>query len=139
MQVPLDRFVWIAHSNCCRDSIGVESDRTSHGSSKHEENEMEVSVIIRQTEQHLFHASTAFPEALSSESDTRDGALTSLTERIQNRLCGAECVTLELPATESSHPWLRRAGTWADHPDIDSVEQHIREYRRQIDEDAQQP
>ena len=100
---------------------------------------MDVPVMIRRTEQGAFRASTAFPEALFAEAATRDEALQGLSEQIRGQLTGIELVTLDLPSAQRTNPWLAAAGSLKNHPDADAVEGHIRNYRRQIDEDAQHP
>lgn len=100
---------------------------------------MEVSVMIRRTERGTYRATAAVPEALSSEAATRDEALNELTELMRGQLSGVEVVEVEVPTSMRANPWLEAAGTWADHPDITDIEQHIREYRRQIDEDPLRP
>lgn len=100
---------------------------------------MEVSIMIRQTERGTFRATVALPEVLSVEAATRDDALHELSEQIRGQLSGVEFVTLEMPLPIRTNPWLEAAGTWANHPDIDDLERNIRDYRRQVDEDAMHP
>ena len=103
------------------------------------EYEMDVSVMIRRTEHGTFRAIAAMPEVLSAEAATREEALRGLTELIRGQLCGAEFVEVHVPTPNGVNPWLMAAGSWADHPDLCDVERHIRDYRRQIDEDPLQP
>jgi hypothetical protein len=100
---------------------------------------MEVPVLIRRTDRGTYRASAAVPESVSSEAPTREEALSGLKQLLCSEFVGAEFVALDIPTTGGPNPWLQAAGTWRDHPDIDDVEQHIRDFRSRIDEDPDHP
>ena len=52
---------------------------------------------------------------------------------LQSRLSQAEVIHLAVPVAAEPNPWLKIAGTWRDHPDIDEVETNIRTYRQDVD------
>lgn len=79
---------------------------------------------------------------------TRDEALDRLKELVvaklanellPDRVAQGELVSLDLQVPGEPNPLLALIGTWKDHPDLDEVEENIREYRRQIDADPDRP
>jgi hypothetical protein len=94
---------------------------------------MEVSVLLERLDANGYRATSVGLNA-ASEAPTREAALDSLSRLLRDKLAAAELVRLEIPLTHENHPWKPLVGRWRDHPDLDEVEQHIRDYRRQVDE-----
>jgi hypothetical protein len=70
---------------------------------------------------------------LVTEGRTRDEAIEWLRVLAQQRLTEGETVYLEIPDVAVPHPWVPFAGIWKDHPDLDTVREHIAEARRHLD------
>lgn len=100
---------------------------------------MEFEVIVEQLDQNGYRATALAPSPLSAEGTTKEDALAQISKLIEGRLADAEIVRLDVPVRGEKNPWLAIAGSWRDHPDIDELEQHIREYRRQADADPNRP
>jgi len=74
-----------------------------------------------------------------AEASTREEALDRLKELVRKELERGEILHLEMLLPGEPHPLLALVGTLKDHPDLAEVEENIREYRRQIDEDPDRP
>ncbi len=94
---------------------------------------MEVSVLVERLDANGYRATSVGLDA-ASEAPTREAALDGLRRVLRDKLATAELVRLEIPLAEESHPWKPLIGRWRDHPDLNEVERHMREYRRQMDE-----
>jgi hypothetical protein len=57
-----------------------------------------------------------------------------LSRILRDKLAAAELVCLEIPLAREDHPWKPMVGRFRDHPDLDEVERHMRDYRRRMDE-----
>ncbi len=94
---------------------------------------MEVSVLVERLDANGYRATSLGLDA-ASEASTREAALDGLSRLLREKLAAAELVRLEIPLAQENHPWKPLIGRWRDHPDLDEVEQHMRDYRRQMDE-----
>jgi hypothetical protein len=94
---------------------------------------MEVSVLVEQLDTNGYRA-TGLGLNVASEASTREAALDGLSRLLRDKLTAAELVCLEIPLAQENHPWKPLVGRWREHPDLDEVERHMRDYRRRIDE-----
>jgi len=97
---------------------------------------MEVSVLLERLDANGYRATSLGLNA-ASEAPTRDAALDGLNRLLRDKFATAELVRLEVPLCHEVHPWKPLVGRWREHPDVDEVEQHMRDYRRQIDEQGE--
>ncbi len=93
---------------------------------------MEVSVLVEQVDADGFRA-TGLGLNAASEAPTREAALEGLRRLLRDKLVGAELIHLEIPMARENHPWEPLVGRLSGHPDADEVEQHLRDYRRDMD------
>ena len=94
---------------------------------------MQVTVFVEQLDEQTYRAETAQPIALVTEGRTRDEAIERLRVLARQRLTAGEMVRLEIPEVVTPHPWVPFAGIWKDHPDLDTVLEHIAAARRRLD------
>ncbi len=94
---------------------------------------MEISVLVEQVDANGFRATGLGLDA-ASEAPTREAALEGLRRLLRDKLGGAELIRLEIPLARENHPWKPLVGRFSRHPDVDEVEQHLRDYRRDVDE-----
>jgi hypothetical protein len=94
---------------------------------------MQVTAFVEQLDKETYRAETSQPISLVAEARTRDEAIDRLQVLAQQRLTAGEMVCLEIPEVAAPHPWVPFAGIWKDHPDLDTVLEHIAEERRQRD------
>ena len=94
---------------------------------------MEVPVLVERLDANGYRATSLGLDA-ASEAPTREAALDGLTRILRDKFAAAELVCLEIPLDAESHPWKPLVGRWHGHPDVDEVEQHMRDYRRQMEE-----
>lgn len=94
---------------------------------------MEISVLVEQIDANGFRA-TGLGLDTASEAPTREAAVEGLRRLLREKLVGAEVVHLEIPLAREDHPWKPLVGRFSGHPDVDEVEQHMRDYRRDADE-----
>ncbi len=80
-----------------------------------------------------FRASTSHPVAMETDGASRDEALQRLQELAKHRLAGGEVLQVPVENSVSSHPWMRFAGIWKEHPDFDQFQNNVQEYRRNLD------
>jgi len=99
---------------------------------------MEVPVLVERLNTAGYRA-TSLGLDVASEAPTREAALDGLSELLRDKLAAAEFVCLEIPLPVENHPWIPLVGRWREHPDLDEVEQHMRDYRRQFDEQGDRP
>jgi hypothetical protein len=97
---------------------------------------MEVSVLLERLDANGYRATSLGLNA-ASEAPTRDAALEGLNRLLRDKFATAELVRLEVPLSHEDHPWKPLVGRWRDRPDVEEVEQHMRDYRRQIDEQGE--
>jgi hypothetical protein len=100
---------------------------------------MDVSVLIEKVNDNGYRATALMPAALVAEAPTRAEALERIRAELGARLSGAEVIQVNVPTSAPLNPWLAIAGSWRDHPDLDDVVQNIRDYRREVDQDAGRP
>ncbi len=100
---------------------------------------MEISVVVEKVAGNGFRATSFAPAPMVAEGRTRDEALSQLQTQIQGRLSGAEVVQFHVPLAGESHPWKALRGSWRDYPDAAELDENVREYRRQVDADADRP
>ncbi len=99
---------------------------------------MEVPVLVERLSANGYRATSPGLDA-ASEAPTREAALEGLSHILRDRLATAELVCLEIPADVESHPWKSLVGRLDGHPDLDEVEQHMRDYRQEMDESGDRP
>ncbi len=100
---------------------------------------MEIPVLLEKVEANGYRASSLIPASLVAVGATREEALQQLAELVRAHLGRKELVGLQIAVIGEPHPWAPFAGTWKDHPDAREFEENLRDYRRQIDEDPNQP
>jgi predicted RNase H-like HicB family nuclease len=64
---------------------------------------------------------------------TKEEALTSLYERLSERLAKAEIVSIKIEPPKAEHPWMKFAGMYKDNPLFDEVQAYIEADRRKLD------
>ncbi|MGI8503474.1 MAG: type II toxin-antitoxin system HicB family antitoxin [Hassallia sp.] len=64
---------------------------------------------------------------------TKEEALTSLYERLTERLAKAEIVSIKIEPPKAEHPWMKFAGMYKDNPLFDEVQAYIEADRRKLD------
>ena len=64
---------------------------------------------------------------------TKEEALTSLYERLTERLAKAEIVSIKIEPPKAEHPWMKFAGMFKDDPQFDDMLADIEAYRRELD------
>jgi hypothetical protein len=94
---------------------------------------MEIAVLVERLDANGYRATSLGLDA-ASEAPTREAALDGLNRLLRDKLAAAELVRLEIPLADENHPWKPLIGRWRDHPDLEELEQHMRDYRRQVDE-----
>ncbi len=94
---------------------------------------MQVTVFVERLDAQTYRAATTQPITLVTEGRTRDEAIERLRALAQQRLTEGEMMCLEIPEVAVPHPWVPFAGIWKDHPDLDTVLEHIAETRRHLD------
>ncbi len=97
---------------------------------------MEVAVLVEKLMANGYRATSLGLDA-ASEAPTREAALDKLSRLLCDKFAGAEVVRLEVPLALETHPWKHLVGRWRDHPDVEEVEEHMQEYRRQVDEQGE--
>ena len=80
-----------------------------------------------------FKASTSQPVAMETEGASAEEAVERLRALAASRLSSGELVSVSLPIVDSIHPWMKFAGVWKDHPDLDQFIQSVTVYRRSAD------
>jgi hypothetical protein len=100
---------------------------------------MEITVFLEALPTHGFRATSLAPTGFVAEAATRDEALAQLDHLVREQLTHGEVVHIQIPLPVQPHPWHSLAGTWKGHPDVQELEQHIAEYRRQVDADPDRP
>ncbi|MBC7819966.1 MAG: hypothetical protein IAG10_24040 [Planctomycetaceae bacterium] len=86
-----------------------------------------------------FKASTSQPVTMEAEGASREEALQRLQELARTRLADGEVVQVPLPNGQSSHPWMKFAGVWKEHPEFDQFQQNVLEYRHSLDVSETEP
>lgn len=99
---------------------------------------MEVPVLVERVSANGYRATSPGLD-VTSEAPTREAALEGLTRVLRDKLAAAELTCLEVPVPVEDHPWKPLVGRWREHPDLSEVEQHMRDYRRQMDELGDRP
>ncbi len=64
---------------------------------------------------------------------TREEAIATLRQRLNERLAKAEIVSLEIEPPKIEHPWMKFAGMFKDDPQFDEMLEYIEAYRRELD------
>ena len=100
---------------------------------------MEIDVLLEPVDNIGFRATSLAPGRIAAEAPTRQEALDRLRDLLSGQLARAELVKVHVPVPSEPHSWRLMAGTWKDHPDTAEIEHNIREYRRQVDADAERP
>lgn len=93
---------------------------------------MDIPVMLEQVSQNGYRATAMFPGAVTAEAPTRDEAVDKLRTILQSRLSRAELIHVAISVAAEANPWLKIAGTWRNHPDVDEVEENIRTYRQEV-------
>jgi len=71
-------------------------------------------------------------------SATKEEALTSLYERLTERLAKAEIVSIKIEPPKAEHPWMKFAGMYKDNPLFDEVQAYIQADRRELDAEMEE-
>jgi hypothetical protein len=87
---------------------------------------MDISVMLVKVKDNGYRATAVMPTPLVAEASTRGEAVRQLRAKLDARLSQAEVIQVEV-ATSATNPWLGIAGSWSAHPDVDEVEENIRE------------
>jgi predicted RNase H-like HicB family nuclease len=66
---------------------------------------------------------------------TPQAALAKVQTRLTERLASAQIISIEIPASQSSNPWLEFAGIFQDDPDFADIAQAIRAERHISDDE----
>ncbi|NEU72390.1 type II toxin-antitoxin system HicB family antitoxin [Hassallia byssoidea VB512170] len=69
---------------------------------------------------------------------TKEEALTSLYERLTERLAKAEIVSIKIEPPKAEHPWMKFAGMFKDDPQFDDMLADIEAYRRELDAEMEE-
>jgi hypothetical protein len=97
---------------------------------------MKIPVLIEPIANDGFRATGGAPFGVTAQGTTREEALARLREAIGHRmLTGSVLVPLEVDTT-GENPWHAVAGMFRDEPLFDEWQGAIAEYRRKVDEDA---
>ncbi|MBC8116624.1 MAG: type II toxin-antitoxin system HicB family antitoxin [Candidatus Saccharimonas sp.] len=96
-------------------------------------------IVLIEPQNGRFKATTSQPVAMETEGASREEALQRLQELAKSRLAAGELVQVPLPNGDSSHPWMKFAGVWKDHPEFDQFQQNVAEYRRSLDVPESEP
>ena len=97
---------------------------------------MKIPVLIEPIANDGFRATGGPPFEVTAQGTTREEALARLREAIDHRMVeGSVLVPLEIDTTEEN-PWTAVAGMFRDEPLFDEWQEAIAEYRRKVDEDA---
>jgi hypothetical protein len=97
---------------------------------------MDIPVLLEALPANGYRATSWTPTRLSVEAASREEALEQVQRLVREQLAHAEVVHLNVALAGEGHPWQALAGTWKDHPDRAEFEQHLSDYRRQVDADA---
>jgi hypothetical protein len=96
---------------------------------------MDIPVLLETLPAKGYRATSLTPTRISAEASSREEALQQVSRLVREQLAHAEIVQLNVPVSGESHPWRPLGGSWSSHPDALEIEQHLREYRRQVDAD----
>lgn len=97
---------------------------------------MNVSVMLEQVGDSGYRATVFAPAPLVAEAASREQAVERIRQMIRERLSQVELIQVEVPGlAEPSDPWIALAGTWRGHPDALELEQHLRDYRHDVNAD----
>lgn len=69
---------------------------------------------------------------------TKEEALTSLYQRLTERLAKAEIVSMKIEPPKAEHPWMKFAGMYKDNPLFDEVQAYIEADRRKLDAEMEE-
>jgi predicted RNase H-like HicB family nuclease len=69
---------------------------------------------------------------------TKEEALTSLYQRLTERLAKAEIVSIKIEPPKAEHPWMKFAGMYKDNPLFDEVQAYIEADRRKLDAEMEE-
>lgn len=69
---------------------------------------------------------------------TKEEALTSLYERLTERLAKAEIVSMKIEPPKAEHPWMKFAGKYKDDPQFDEMLAYIEADRRELDAEMEE-
>lgn len=94
---------------------------------------MTLTVLVEKTGHGQFRAVTSQPIALSVEADSAANAVSQLKEAMEHKLSGCEVVELNIRSSQRDHPWLKYAGVWKEHPDFETFQEAVTEYRTDVD------
>lgn len=64
---------------------------------------------------------------------TKEEALTSLYQRLNERLAKAEIVSIKIEPPKAEHPWMKFAGMYKDDPQFDEMLAYIEADRHELD------
>ncbi len=90
-------------------------------------------VLIEHEEYGGFTATVIGLPDCQATGTTKEEALTSLYERLTERLAKAEIVSIKIEPPKAEHPWMKFAGMYKDNPLFDEVQAYIEADRRKLD------
>ena len=93
---------------------------------------MTITALVQQLAAQRFRAATSQPIPLSAEGQSREEAMTRLTDLAREQLAQGDLVQIDL-ADARDNPWVKFAGIWKDHPDFADYQANIADYRRSLD------
>jgi hypothetical protein len=99
---------------------------------------MRIPILVEPTSGNRFRAVGCQPFAGSVEAESPEAALATMRKLIDERVSqGARIVSLELPG--GSNPWLEGAGMFRDDPLYGDWQRAMADYRREANENADEP
>lgn len=96
---------------------------------------MGITVMLEPLDSRGYRATGLVPTPLVAEGATREEALDQMRSLVLERLTNVEFVHMDVPPPPKPHAWDAIFGRLKGHPDAAEVEENIREYRRQVDQD----
>jgi len=90
---------------------------------------MRLTVFVEPTSDGNFVASTSQPIFLQSRASSPDKAVQELQKLAEERLAGGKCLDVTIATNSEKIPWLKFAGIWKDHPDIEDYLDNVSQYR----------
>ena len=91
-------------------------------------------ILFKQVDNGYIARPTFWPNEVAYGA-TEQEALDSVRLLIRDLLNRTQFVQVEVDAPLTNHPWLAKAGIFADDPTWDSFQNAMAEYRRQLDDE----
>ena len=100
--------------------------------------ELTYDVLIENHADGIITTAIALPDCQATGA-TKEEALTSLYERLTERLTKAEIVTIKIEPPKAEHPWMKFAGIFKDDLDFQEIMNQIQAERNSDDESEVDP